>query len=261
MAENKLLGKLQLDSSDVVKTIQDVNNKLKSLGEGVDLNLTNILNTKVNTQLKSLRSEIENVSKAANNVGAAKGNTSIQNRINEMVGLGKAVKGAKESYDVFDKAELKMMENLQKQQAKYIQQQEKLDAKATINSIEQRMKAEAKAQQEAARIAEENAKKMEEYQKKWATYAVSALGAASLSILKKQWTEAVKYAKSYYDALNEIRVVTGMTESQAMSMGQQMRDLAKEMKVTSTELSQAAITFYRQGLEPEEVQDRLKWVT
>jgi len=261
MAENKLLGKLQLDSSDVVKTIQDVNNKLKSLGEGVDLNLTNILNTKVNTQLKSLRSEIENVSKAANNVGAAKGNTSIQNRINEMVGLGKAVKSAKESYDVFDKAELKMMENLQKQQAKYIQQQEKLDAKATINSIEQRMKAEAKAQQEAARIAEENAKKMEEYQKKWATYAVSALGAASLSILKKQWTEAVKYAKSYYDALNEIRVVTGMTESQAMAMGQQMRDLAKEMKVTSTELSQAAITFYRQGLEPEEVQDRLKWVT
>ena len=134
-------------------------------------------------------------------------------------------------------------------------------ALAQAQAQDRALKEHQKAQEEAARAAEENAKKMEEYQKKWATYAVSALGAASLSILKKQWTEAVNYAKSYYDALNEIRVVTGMTESQAMSMGQQMRDLAKEMKVTSTELSQAAITFYRQGLEPEEVQDRLKWVT
>ena len=59
MAENKLLGKLQLDSSDVLKTIQDVNNKLKSLGEGVDLNLTNILNTKVNTQLQQLKQQMQ----------------------------------------------------------------------------------------------------------------------------------------------------------------------------------------------------------
>lgn len=40
-----------------------------------------------------------------------------------------------------------------------------------------------------------------------------------------------------------------------------MRDLAEEMKVTSTDLSKAAITFYRQGLSDDEVQKRLKWVT
>jgi len=459
MAENKLLGKLQLDSSDVVKTIQDVNNALKDLGKGVDLNLTNILNTKVNTQLQQLKQQIEEVGKAAagiktsgnpaqireinnlltqqynaqlklvnlenrgsvnenqisrqqklydearsaltkynadlvqqqqnlvrfqnmqkrvedartassdraaaiqkKNADAAKAQREkdIQDEIKanqkaadevakqrEKAAKQKAEidKKAEQEYQKSVEAEIKAAERAAQEQLKYSQQREKeqeaMTAKAVkqgeeyynsqvqgavkllkeqadiekklasgtagpneTNVLNQRLaankkaleqygdaivetaKADAsvveaqqgvalaqaqaqdralkehqKAQEEAARAAEENAKKMEEYQKKWATYAVSALGAASLSILKKQWTEAVKYAKSYYDALNEIRVVTGMTESQAMAMGQQMRDLAKEMKVTSTELSQAAITFYRQGLEPEEVQDRLKWVT
>lgn len=454
MAENKLLGKLQLDSSGVMKTIQDVNNALKDLGKGVDLNLTNILNTKVNTQLQQLKQQIEAVSKATTGMG-----TSQRDQINQAVSLMKqqidlenkmmkqGVSGAysermhdlqkqysdltknftKEMNDAVQndsrvknawtewentaervskkysaiseqttkqamdaaqketqfkleqaekvaKADEKIAAQKQKQfdkeyaqlekeeqqklalEQKTVERQRELEAKSyeawwkqaldkrdmekklanetaqsqiqsatkllkeqadiekklasgttgpnetnLLNqqlaakkkafseygqSIQDAAKADAsvveaqqgvalaqaqaqdralkehqKAQEEAARAAEENARKMEEYQKKWATYAVSALGAASLSILKKQWTEAVNYAKSYYDALNEIRVVTGMTESQAMAMGQQMRDLAKEMKVTSTELSQAAITFYRQGLEPEEVQDRLKWVT
>ena len=84
MAENKLLGKLQLDSSGVMKTIQDVNNALKDLGKGVDLNLTNILNTKVNTQLQQLKQQIEAVSKAASGMG-----TSQRDQINQAVSLMK----------------------------------------------------------------------------------------------------------------------------------------------------------------------------
>ena len=33
------------------------------------------------------------------------------------------------------------------------------------------------------------------------------------------------------------------------------------MKVTSTELSSAAVTFYRQGLNDSQVNSRLEWVT
>ena len=69
------------------------------------------------------------------------------------------------------------------------------------------------------------------------------------------------YASAYYDKLNEIRVVTGKTEAEAEKIGASYRKLAKEMKVTSTELSQAAVTFYRQGLNDAEVNNRLEAVT
>ena len=123
------------------------------------------------------------------------------------------------------------------------------------------LKEQQKAQEEAARAAQEEAKKLQDYQKKWTNTLVSIAGAASLAVLKKQWSEAINYATEYYDRLNEIRVVTMKTESEAKKIGQDMRNLAKEMKVTSTELSKAAVTFYRQGLTDSEVQDRLKWVT
>jgi len=129
------------------------------LGQGVDLNLTNILNAKVGSQLKQIQDQIAGIGKAAKEVGSSNGTTSIQNRINEMVGLGKAVKSAKDSYETFDKAELKMMTNLQKQQEKYMQQQAKLDSKATIDSINRR----AKEEEKAMKAAEENARKMQQY--------------------------------------------------------------------------------------------------
>jgi len=90
---------------------------------------------------------------------------------------------------------------------------------------------------------------------------VTVVGGASLKLIKDQWKSAIDYASSYYDTLNEIRVVTGKSENDATKMGQNFRNLAKEMKVTSTELSKAAVTFYRQGLNDSEVDDRLNWVT
>lgn len=90
---------------------------------------------------------------------------------------------------------------------------------------------------------------------------VSKVGMAVISTLKEQWSAAIDYATTYYDRLNEIRVVTGKTEAEAAAMGKTFRKLAKDMKVTSTELSQAAVTFYRQGLSDTEVNKRLEWVT
>lgn len=84
---------------------------------------------------------------------------------------------------------------------------------------------------------------------------------AEIRLLREQWNAAVEYASTYYDKLNEIRVVTGKTEQEAEQIGASYRKLAKEMKVTSTELSQAAVKFYRQGLNDTQVNKRLESVT
>lgn len=75
------------------------------------------------------------------------------------------------------------------------------------------------------------------------------------------WQDAKKYAEEYYDALNEIRLVTGMTQEQADVLGQQYRDLAEDLHVTSTSLITSVASLYRQGLGDEEVRGRLEQIT
>lgn len=74
--------------------------------------------------------------------------------------------------------------------------------------------------------------------------------------LKSFWSDALDYAKSYYDQLNEIRIVTGTNEEQADRMGQTYRSMAKEMSVSSSEIAKAAVEFWRQGLGETEVNSR-----
>lgn len=84
---------------------------------------------------------------------------------------------------------------------------------------------------------------------------------AAKNLLRNMWQEATKYANEYYDQMNEIRVVTGMNQQAADELAVKYRDMAREMNVSSKEIAEAAITFYRQGLSDDEVDDRLKWVT
>lgn len=79
--------------------------------------------------------------------------------------------------------------------------------------------------------------------------------------LRKLWGEAIKYVSEYYDKMNEIRVVTGKTQQQADQLGDSLRKMASEYSVSSTEMAEGAVTFYRQGLSDSEVEDRLRTVT
>ena len=65
--------------------------------------------------------------------------------------------------------------------------------------------------------------------------------------LQQAWNSAVEYAKTYYDALNEIRVVTGMTQEEADALGESYRQMAQEMNLTSTQIAKSAVDIYRQG--------------
>jgi len=79
--------------------------------------------------------------------------------------------------------------------------------------------------------------------------------------IREFWTNGWEYAQSYYDQLNEIRIVTGQTAEEAAQMGKVYRNMAKEMSVSSTEIASAAVEFWRQGLDESEVNSRLKNTT
>lgn len=79
--------------------------------------------------------------------------------------------------------------------------------------------------------------------------------------LRSMWNNMVDFAKEYYDQMNEIRIVTGKTEEEAERLADRYNDLARELKVSSTDVASAAITYFRQGLSDAEVEDRLKYTT
>ena len=71
------------------------------------------------------------------------------------------------------------------------------------------------------------------------------------------WRNATGFAQQYYDKLNEIRIVTGKSQQQANQLGTSYRNLAKNMKVSTTEVAVAATEFWRQGLDEQQVNERL----
>ena len=75
--------------------------------------------------------------------------------------------------------------------------------------------------------------------------------------LRTIWRNATQYAQEYYDKLNEIRIITGRSEADVARLGQSYRALAKQMNVSSTEIATAAVEFWRQGLQEDEVNQRL----
>lgn len=79
----------------------------------------------------------------------------------------------------------------------------------------------------------------------------------ALRTLTSIWREAIGFAREYYDLLNEIRVVSGKTQAQADEMGKRYRKLARDMQVSATEVAKAAVEYFRQGLQEEEVNRRV----
>ena len=73
--------------------------------------------------------------------------------------------------------------------------------------------------------------------------------------------DTVKYVSEYYDKMNEIRIITGKTETEVEQLGKTYRELAKDMNVSSLDMADAAIYFTRQGLAAADVEERLKYTT
>lgn len=102
---------------------------------------------------------------------------------------------------------------------------------------------------------EDNAVSLTKQVERWLATMVIMRG------LKEIWNDAVKYARTYYDQMNEIRIVTKMNQDEADELGDSYRRLAQEMSVTSTEVAKAAVEFWRQGLNKQQVEERLRYTT
>ena len=71
------------------------------------------------------------------------------------------------------------------------------------------------------------------------------------------WQKGWEYAEDYYNKLNEIQVVTMKTTQETEQLGKNIRNLAENLSVSSADLITSATTYYRQGLDDDEVQKRL----
>lgn len=75
--------------------------------------------------------------------------------------------------------------------------------------------------------------------------------------LQNTLKSAISYASEYYDLMNEIRIVSGYNEEQAKKLGVQYRKMAQEMSVSSVNIAEAAVEFWRQGLNEDETNNRI----
>ena len=110
-------------------------------------------------------------------------------------------------------------------------------------------------QKKASEKAAQNMRDMVDQAERWLATMMVMRGLSSL------WREMTEYAASYYDAMNEIRIITGDTVEEAERMGASYRRMAQDMSVSSTEIAKAAVEFWRQGLTEAEVNERLRYTT
>lgn len=121
--------------------------------------------------------------------------------------------------------------------------------------------AQAKATDQAAKAAqkqEQNAKSIESMTNRMISMFSTMV---MMKGIKELWQNAIEYANAYYDQLNEIQVVTMKSDGDISNLSSQYRQMAKEMSVSSKEIASAATTFYRQGLDDQAVEQRLKYTT
>jgi hypothetical protein len=69
-------------------------------------------------------------------------------------------------------------------------------------------------------------------------------------------SSAVRHAEELNVALNDIRIVTGKTNTEMQMFADSASKAARELSTTTTEYARAALIFYQQGLEGSEVTDR-----
>lgn len=82
-----------------------------------------------------------------------------------------------------------------------------------------------------------------------------------MAFARNQMREAVEYLKVYGDKMNEVQIVTMKSDAEIAKLGGSYRNLAREMKVNSFNIAEAAVEFWRQGLPDEDVNERLKYTT
>jgi len=128
----------------VLDAIDQVNRKLAQLGQGVDLDLTKIVSSKVTSQLDALQKKIDAVSKAT--VGSAQ--TTRESMALESKITIDAIKRRMAEEDKANKQQAKLQAQYDKESLSRKQKAAEQESKITIDAIKQRMREQQDAEKQ-----------------------------------------------------------------------------------------------------------------
>ena len=92
-------------------------------------------------------------------------------------------------------------------------------------------------------------------------FGIWSIITASYYKMIREIAKGVKTVHEMNAALTEIGMVTNQTREQTAHLAKEYNNLAKELKVLTSDVTSAAVTFYRQGLSQEKVLERLRTTT
>jgi TP901 family phage tail tape measure protein len=92
-------------------------------------------------------------------------------------------------------------------------------------------------------------------------FAQWAIVAKGVQLVTNQIREGITFVNELNKSLTEIAIVTGRTQDETKKLAKDYNDLAKQMSVTTQEIANASVEFYRQGLSDQQVMERLQATT
>lgn len=75
------------------------------------------------------------------------------------------------------------------------------------------------------------------------------------------FTGGMKYIADLNKVLSEVSIVTNRSQESVAALGKEYQKLAVDMAVSTKQIAEASVTFYRQGLSQVEVMDRVRIAT
>lgn len=316
MAVNeKQLGNQKLGLTELGKDVAKANEQLKSLGTGVNLDMSDVMT-------KEIKKQLDQLVKAAKNSGNEAKNSAVQlasnlqkvskETISYANNTANAVKIVRKGYDELGRSITEITKNGVLTNKNIVTKDETDDVKRmtsavsalsvayknlsaakkgkdfvgqeywskqvvsheqTVGSLKEEvsyknlsLKAQGqindqivKAENAKRQFNGELAKTQTGFDKLLASAKSFVVQMVVMRGLSTLWMNATTYAKEYYDALNEIRMVTGMSSDEAANLGKEYIQQAKEMSVSSTEIATAAVEYYRQGQTEDAVTKNLEW--
>lgn len=75
------------------------------------------------------------------------------------------------------------------------------------------------------------------------------------------FVDGIQYVNDLNKSLTEIAIVTNQSQSQVAALGQEYNKVAQDMGVTTQNIAEASVEFYRQGLSQAEVMERVATAT
>lgn len=82
------------------------------------------------------------------------------------------------------------------------------------------------------------------------------ISSAVLTSFTSTFSDAFRYAQDLNESLNNIRIVSGQSTEQMAQFAKEANKAAKALSTTTTEYTDAALIFYQQGLNDEQVKER-----